>query len=429
MAFLFLLLYLVSVLIRPHEWFVLVNDSSTIVRDSLIACMIFFLFTDKKNLKNPHLNLAIWLSVAIAASVAASGWLGGALSFGLEFMQQALVPLLLVGGLVSTISRQYIVFLLIIVAAMIMVANGHVQATSELALGLVGNPAIVQGDAVRITYFGYLNDPNDLGMFFVMALPLVFLLKLKSPVLFRPVFWLAIVSILYGIFLTNSRGTLLAMVALILLWFWSKYGIKKSLFASSLFSPALVWVLSSFRTISADDESAQGRLDAWYEGIQLFIVNPIFGVGRGSFTDYHHETAHNSFVLAIAELGLFGSLAWVGLLVVTVITLFNISEKNYLNNANPVAPASMVKLNQEALIARALLFSFVGFMVSGFFLSRSYTPLLYIYVGIAAACYGRVSRELPEGAKIFDANVAAKWTLSATVSGILFVYILMKLFL
>ena len=73
---------------------------------------------------------------------------------------------------------------------------------------------------------------------------------------------------------------------------------------------------SRMSNMSAAEESANGRLDAWYAGFQMFKDNPLFGVGQGMFTDYHYLTAHNSYMLVLSELGFFGSIFFMGFFLV-----------------------------------------------------------------------------------------------------------------
>lgn len=428
-SFFFLLIYLVVFLIRPHEWYVLINENSSIIRDSLLACMALFVFAQHKNFNSPQFKLLIVLLIAVMVSHVLSGWVGGATIYGQEFVETVVIPFVLFSGLVSTIGRQYLIFYIGIGAAILMVFNGHVQISNG-GLGYFGNSAVRDGSALRITYLGLLSDPNDLGMFLVMTMPAVFLLKEKAPSMLRPVLWGVAGILLYGVYLTNSRGTLLATIGLMFFWFWRKYGTNKSMWLGGVMSPILLLVMSQFRTISADDASSQGRLEAWYAGYQMFASNPLSGVGQHNFMDWYElHTAHNSFVLVMAELGFLGCAAWVGLLVVTTVSLFNISEKKFLPEGVEIDERKLEKIDGESLVAKSLLYSFVGYMVTGFFLSRTYTPLLYIYLGLGAACLGRVSRELPKGVKVFDGRKVTKWTLLGTLGSIFGIYILLKIFL
>src|SRR5208283_5274590 len=69
------------------------------------------------------------------------------------------------------------------------------------------------------------------------------------------------------------------------------------------------------RGISAVDGA--DRLEAWANGLEMFKSAPLFGIGFNGFTDLYEITAHNSFVLCLAELGLLGSTLWMALLVTT----------------------------------------------------------------------------------------------------------------
>ncbi len=60
-----------------------------------------------------------------------------------------------------------------------------------------------------------------------------------------------------------------------------------------------------------------GRYEAWSTGLTLFHGSPIYGVGPGQFVEYHYLTAHNSFVLAVAELGFVGLFLFVAIVYVS----------------------------------------------------------------------------------------------------------------
>src|SRR5205814_4208676 len=86
------------------------------------------------------------------------------------------------------------------------------------------------------------------------------------------------------------------------------------LFGPDRFSPASVH----------GDDSALGRILAWQAGLKMLAGHPIFGVGHDQFEKYHEITAHNSFVLAMAEGGLVQLVAWVGLKYWAVLTLVRV---------------------------------------------------------------------------------------------------------
>ena len=136
--------------------------------------------------------------------------------------------------------------------------------------------------------------------------------------------------------------------------------------------------------MSAGEDSAAGRLDAWYYGFQLLKHRPLFGVGQNMFTDDYPLTAHNSFVLAFAELGLVGFFFWVGLLYVAFKGLVLVEKHPRLW---PYA------VGLEAAL--------VGFCAAAFFLSRTYTLIPYLLVALSAALANVARVQMPEFAMRF----------------------------
>jgi putative inorganic carbon (hco3(-)) transporter len=262
-----------------------------------------------------------------------------------------------------------------------------------------------------------------------MSIPVVFFFKHKSPILLKPLFWGLLIAILYGIYLTNSRGTLLATMALCAYWFWTKYGTKKSIYLGVLVLPAVLFVLSRFRTITTEEESAEGRLEAWYEGYQMLKSNPIFGVGYNQFLEYHFRTAHNSFVLAFSELGLLGIFAWSAVLTSTMLILFKIANKTYLPISLKPDDPRYIAVNEEAIIAKMFIFIFIAYFASAFFLSRTYTPFFYFFLGLSASSVVRVRKIFPDLSRIFDYRQIHRVTAMVAVGGVVGIYIIVRLFL
>src|SRR3546814_8779604 len=79
-----------------------------------------------------------------------------------------------------------------------------------LGQGWTGMPTVQDG---RIQYVGIFSDPNDLAMLFIMAVPMTLLMAGRGGLLgLRRVFWwAAALTLLYGVYLTNSRGAFLAV--------------------------------------------------------------------------------------------------------------------------------------------------------------------------------------------------------------------------
>jgi hypothetical protein len=138
--------------------------------------------------------------------------------------------------------------------------------------------------------------------------------------------------------------------------------------------------------------------------------HPVFGVGAGGFTDYHPLTAHNSFVLAIAELGVFGYFFWLAIVTFSVLMLYQLVrakrpdalpvEPVASNTAGDAVPAQSTQAEEPnwdawQRVSRALMYSLVGTLVSAFFLSRTYAPNLYLLVGLIVAAHQTVRTHWP----------------------------------
>src|SRR6202008_2360617 len=119
---------------------------------------------------------------------------------------------------------------------------------------------------------------------------------------------------------THSRGGLIAVAAISLFAARKFIGTTPSMIMTvALLVAMLALDFTGGRGISASDGA--DRLEAWANGLEIFKSAPLFGIGFGNFTDHHDVTAHNSFVLCLAELGLMGSTLWIGLLATTVLGL------------------------------------------------------------------------------------------------------------
>lgn len=232
------------------------------------------------------------------------------------------------------------------------------------------------GHLWRMRSFGFLNDPNDFAQMLVTTLPLLMVFRRPGRRLRNFfVIWLPVAAMLFAIYSSHSRGALLGLVSLFFFIIKERLGPIKTIFllvAGMVGAMALNF--TGGRAYTADEGSAGGRIDAWAQGLSMLKSNPLFGVGYGHFTEFNSHTAHNSFVLCFAELGLVGYFVWLGMLVVAF---------KQLNVA-----LQLTKLDDEehrwALAVRA---SLIGFLTCAYFLSRTYHPPLYIILAFAAAVW------------------------------------------
>ena len=398
-GFFFLLIYTVALFVRPQEW-VYSPDPFPVARIFLIFAFISYLIGHRPKLMGYQGWLLIGLLLLIPLSGIRNYDFGEGNYQAQNFFIYSLLPFLLYAALAPTEKKQYWVFLVMAIACTVMLHHGISQKLSPEGMGWSGE-LLSQG--TRITFLGFFNDPNDLGMFFLMNIPILYYLRsVTKSTLLRFYFLLLIFGLIYGVFLTNSRGSLVGFLALIVTYFYFRYGKIKTFFATLFMAPAAYVLMSLFRKIDSQEESANDRIQAWYEGIQMIKYRPLFGIGKGQFVEAHGLTAHNSYMLIWAELGTIGYLLWFMVVCLTLfmlIKIFSLSKEKYQESES---------LLNDIFLAKCLFFSFMGFLTTAFFLSRTYVVFLYVFLGLSLGLINRVQKQVPELVEIENTNLLFK---------------------
>jgi hypothetical protein len=427
MAFALFLLYVVFTFLRPVELFA---PGLAEARPMLVLWLLAFaaavfstLMQRRIALRPVHAGLLMAFILAIAMSRIANGWAGGAVDAISDFSASVLLLLLAAMNLTTLRRVQWtlasVTLCMLVLAAFtvnafetgyraedFVIRQGTGDEADLLAAGYTGVPAEDNtGENLwRVRGLGILNDPNDLGQALIMTLPLLALAwRPRRLIRNAVVVGLPMGLMLYSIYLTHSRGAVLGVAVLLLLGLRRWLGnMRTALLGAVGLVVAMGLGLAGGREFSTQEQSAGQRIDAWYDGLQMFRGQPLFGVGYGAFTDHHPLTAHNSFVLCFAELGLFGLLPWVALLVLAWRELSQVTQL-----AQPGSP--------QARMAEALRVALLGFLACAWFLSRTYQPLLYLLLGLclaAAWCARAAALAGPE----HEHWPAPRWQLAAVVA-------------
>ncbi|WP_427978821.1 O-antigen ligase family protein [Agarivorans sp.] len=368
----------------------------------------------------------------IMISAFLNGWGTGGIFQAERLFVSSIIPFFLYSVLINSPGRQRMLMWICIAAALGMVYNGHVQQSSfngSYGAG-IGGSITVGREEMRISYLGFFSDPNDLGMFLVMNMPFVAYFFGRGGKLMKLLMLAVIVALGYGVYMTGSRGTLLGTVAVVGIYFLiNNAGAKLILFAA-FSAPIAATLIASFGGLSSSEASAAGRLDAWYDGIQMLIYNPVFGVGMGNFIDRHGIVAHNSYVHVASELGVLGYSLWGGALVMNmlvgyaILKQFNVFSDDE-SETERADEALVEQYREEVVLNKALFYSMIGFMVTAFFLSRQFTLLLFIFMGMQMASHFRLLKMRPSLIEMFSGkmvwrSMAYSWTV------IIAVYITLK---
>lgn len=245
----------------------------------------------------------------------------------------------------------------------------------------------------RVRWRGTLGDPNELSVAIGATLPFLFAFAGTGK---KKWVWglcaAASAIALWCIVLTESRGGQLVVLTVFGFYFVKRCGMTGLLVGAILALPVLV--LGGRGGEEAESSSLE-RIGLLYDGMDMVRSHPLLGIGAGQFGEFTFNglTAHNSYVLAAAELGLPGSLLWLMLLYTSMKIPWVIATR-----PPPGIDPSIVSF------AMALVVGFAGIAVGIFFLSFCYKALLFVYFGLAGAMYGAVKRECPT----FEVRVTGK---------------------
>jgi len=369
--FVVFLLYVVLLVTRPQE-FVPAVAQIPILQYLLLGAFALWLATPDKGLKYPQFMLLIPFLAVAWIGMGLAGWWGGIIKI-LNVVLPPVFLFLTATGAVRSVGQLRTFMWVLSACACVLVLHGHWQLRD--GIGWTGAEPI---DG-RITYSGIFNDPNDMGLLFVVCIgSVLYLTGTTTSKLLRLALIAALGWLLYGVYLTDSRGTMLGTMAVIGFHVWRRYGISLLVGGAAVAVPVLLaW--TRLAEMNAEEASAEGRLDAWYEGIQLLLQYPFFGVGFSNFADYHELTAHNSLVLAMAELGLVGYPIWLAFVGYSGYMLHQLS---FGPGSTGVESAPDV-VRSEIAASRALYAASIGFAVGAFFLSQSYKFMLFLMCGLA----------------------------------------------
>lgn len=265
----------------------------------------------------------------------------------------------------------------------------------------------------RVRGVGIFSDPNDFAQGLVMCMPMLGWLY-RQGAWIRNLFLIGvpIAAMTYCITLTNSRGALLGIASLLFFGIRNTLGTAKTIVLLTVGGlGAMIIGATGGRGFSSKEESASGRIDAWYEGFQMLKASPIFGAGFNNFLDHHHLTAHNSFVLCFAELGLVGYFVWISLIVISF---------KAVNRVAQYAPLD----SKERLAGNILRASLIGYLTCGWFLSRTYQPTFFALMALCTSVW-MSARKSPVCANIPEIQAPMDWfksSVQTTIGTLALVY-------
>jgi len=258
---------------------------------------------------------------------------------------------------------------------------------------------------------GFLGDENDLCMTLNMVIPFSFFLALDQKGGKR-VFYLVLTCLfLFAIIITQSRGGFIGLIATgMYCWIRTK---RKFVTASILvilavfaviMAPPKYWdEVHSITEQGASKGTGEARVYTWKIGWEIFLSNPIIGVGQGNFPwvfgEYEREItgsdepfhgrsvagrmAHSIYFTMLPELGLVGTFT------ILAMIFYCLKDLNFVKKRLIPVNINKAKSNLDTGIASAKLYhialalegSLVSYLVSSSFISTLYYPNIWIMMG------------------------------------------------
>lgn len=232
----------------------------------------------------------------------------------------------------------------------------------------------------------FLGDGNDYALSLCALLPCVIEMGLgtKSRI-WKIICYGGALIIVFAIIATQSRGGTLGVLG-VLGWLWWRSprkiiaGVAICVIgvAGLLYAPAEYFTRMDTLATGATDRSAQQRINAWKGAIGMGLKNPVFGVGTGHFSQRWGMTAHSTYMLSLAELGLPGFICVIMLVFGNIVA----NTKMRTQLLARAGPAPDDPARQMARTTDLLTTAMVGFAIPGAFLSATYYPHIYILTGL-----------------------------------------------
>jgi hypothetical protein len=448
MGFFLFLLVTATLLIRPAEQMPELYGAH-LYETFIVLCFAFSMTSildqfSLKSLENRPITLCVFgLLLAVVISHLAQGNADKAAMTGFEFAKAIVYYLLLVGN-VNTAARLRIFVGCLGICAVLFVVLSILQYHEVIVLPQP-QPYVLAGDRAkgsetsmgayvkdmewdpvsgqnvefkRLRGTGIFRDPNDLCLLLAMGLFIaLYGFTDRAQGVFRLAWLPPLVLFIYALALTYSRGGVMGLLAGCLVLCYARYGWRGTLLmASPLLAGAIVLIGGRMGSLATAEGTGQTRIQIWSDGLDQLRSSPLFGVGMNELGDLVGKAAHNSFLHAYAELGLFGGTFFLGAFLFALQSLNRIlTHRQYL--ADP----------EMRRLVPFLMAMLVAYIVGILSLSRVETVPTYMMLGLVTAFAHVAMVKAPGFALRLDGRLVQRWAL-ASVGFLMATYMVVRVF-
>jgi len=331
----------------------------------------------------------------IAWSFASILWATDPVSARVESIRLAQNALLFVIVFTAIAKRQHLIWVL-----GAYLGGAFLTAIVGIAGGSSSEQFGPYSDASRLS--GGIGDPNELAAILIPALVVAaFLLAVVTVPLMKWLLGSVVVVLAVALFLTQSRGGLLALAVVAVVTPFLAGPVRLRAIAviltiaaigigyySLVAPPAAIQHVTSFSA-----GGGTGRTDLWRVAIEMWRDHPFAGIGTGNFTIVepryavrtinlqrvdlvvdNPKVAHNTYLHVLTELGIVGFVAFMGM----------------VGGSLVVAWRSIKELERRGerrleILARGLLIGTIGMLAAFVFITAQWEKQLWLLLGTCLA--------------------------------------------
>ena len=274
----------------------------------------------------------------------------------------------------------------------------------------------------RVPNSGFMGDENDFALVMNMAIPFAYFMFLETSSTKKKILYLSACCIFIAANVASlSRGGFVGLIPVIL-YCWYKTPKK---FLSTVIITIMVGVLcltapstywDEVKSIKEENKktgTGEERIYQWKIGWNMFLDNPLIGVGQGNFPFRFREyeiaagfyeglhgrsragrAAHSLYFTLIPELGILGILLFGGMIYFSYKDLKWILkiEKDFLFKQQ--FDKTIQKLHKIRFIIFGITGAMLGYLISGIFLSVLYYPHFWLLIALCVALRNIVQNQV-----------------------------------
>ena len=400
-----LLLFTILLFFRPQDQIPGMHNVHVAEMAALLglSAMVFINLSRRQPITRltPELLGVFAMGGVILATAPTSYWPGGAIGVFTNLFTPVMFVFMLIVNCVTSPRR------IERICWVIVLAFGYMSLWT--ILNYLRGTNMVEGDRIQGPVGGFFENPNDLALNMASFLPLALMyVKRPGPVFKRLLCAGIAVLMLTVMVLTKSRGGLLGTVAMLATFLVVSRSLTPGMMIAIVVggmlvvpaAPASFWSRMASITDAEKDPtgSREERKELLKLGWEVFLENPITGVGAGQFQNLdvpgqpkRWRETHNALLQVASELGIFGVIAFV-FLIVRAFSAASWTRRQLAwiyrrrTRKRVVDPEDGLTEDERKFLqthAAAMVAATVGWFVCAFFGSVAYNWTFYYVLGLS----------------------------------------------